>query len=624
MIALDTLITEPEVARLLNNRIISACHRADIKTWRDLLTADDQELLGISQIGLKTVTDIKAIQKAHANEIPPKENVDAESQTDSNSTDGYVDNVHLIEYHLQRYKHLHPRQKTPFEALAVERYELLSQRAKNVFPRWAKMEEVISIVFSNQRYRFVKERNCGKRTELELEAFFSTIQTYFEQSIDWSDVVRDNAEYDLAIQIEKINQDFSSFLLPQELEFAIQRINDGMEVPILYIWRKYILQSEDRKDKIRCEYFGLDPIQKCKSMAEIATSMGITTERVRQLLAANYEVPEAFAVYQSSIRAKIEDVVSDRSPIWESLQKDNLLVDFPNRTMRLVCSFLNDYKVVHLEDDVPEYIVKKNILENIKVGATRAKLCQIINLQKSKERELDITTVFQYEDEAKQPDNVEGVCKLFEDYVREKFSLSIKNHTVLIPPSKLISQDNEIILKQSPIAKETVETINKPHYLKVLQNNYAISSSLESNENDERNLDRRCSVDKRFKEFKVFVATNNRIPNLIGENEEVTLARWLGNVQHGRIDTTSEQEIEIKQFLEQNKELPQNGTEYQFLQNCERIKDIVAKTQRLPKQTEYSSEYQWFMKYQRLYKTLLDNRKRFFEDLLQYLHKICN
>ena len=134
-----------------------------------------------------------------------------------------------------------------------------------------------------------------------------------------------------------------------------------------------------------------------------------------------------------------------------------------------------------------------------------------------------------------------------------------------------------------------------------------------------RKIIKRHTFDARFNDFKNFVITMKRLPIQTGSDEEQSLARWMINVQKSNIDSTEEQLSSLQEFLDCNKSLPQNGTEYNFKQMCDQIKVIVNQTFNLPNVVDHPSEYQWLRKNLEKYTSYEDNRKSYFEDLLSYL-----
>ena len=135
----------------------------------------------------------------------------------------------------------------------------------------------------------------------------------------------------------------------------------------------------------------------------------------------------------------------------------------------------------------------------------------------------------------------------------------------------------------------------------------------------ERNIIKRHNFDSRFEDLKQFVSERKRLPIQMGSEEEKSLARWINNILKSNIEPTEEQMCLLEEFLEDNKTLPQNGSEYNFKQMCDEIKVMVAKTFTLPTASNNIREYSWLRKNINKYISYEDNRKTYFEDLLAYL-----
>lgn len=147
-----------------------------------------------------------------------------------------------------------------------------------------------------------------------------------------------------------------------------------------------------------------------------------------------------------------------------------------------------------------------------------------------------------------------------------------------------------------------------------LSNNTILSFNLK-----EHKIAKRHTFDTRFSDFKAFVTTMKRFPILTGSDYEQSLARWLINVLKSNINTHQGQLSSLEEFLDNNKTIPQNGTEYNYKQMCDQIKIIVNKTFNIPNAVEYKSEYRWLVKNLKSYIYYEDNRKLYFEDLLSFL-----
>ena len=129
----------------------------------------------------------------------------------------------------------------------------------------------------------------------------------------------------------------------------------------------------------------------------------------------------------------------------------------------------------------------------------------------------------------------------------------------------------------------------------------------------------RLSFDVRFTHFQEFVNTYLRIPYCSGADDEDSLCRWYYNVLNGNIDTTEEQRRMINEFVDSNKELPQNGTEVRFKKLCQEYLDYVKTNYELPSHKEGATLYNWLKKTLPNYLSYEDNRKLYFTKLIEEL-----
>ena len=129
----------------------------------------------------------------------------------------------------------------------------------------------------------------------------------------------------------------------------------------------------------------------------------------------------------------------------------------------------------------------------------------------------------------------------------------------------------------------------------------------------------RLSFDERFQNFKEFVNTYLRIPYCSGADDEDSLYRWYNNVLNGNISTTDEQRRMLNDFVDSNKELPQNGTEVRFKKLCQEYLDYVKTNYELPSHKEGTTLYNWLKKTLPNYLSYDDNRTLYFTKLIEEL-----
>ena len=75
----------------------------------------------------------------------------------------------------------------------------------------------------------------------------------------------------------------------------------------------------------------------------------------------------------------------------------------------------------------------------------------------------------------------------------------------------------------------------------------------------------------------------------------------------------------MKDFVESNKSLPQNGTEVRFKKLCQEYLDYVKTNYELPNHKEGATLYNWLKKTLPNYISYNDNRKIYFTKLIEEL-----
>ena len=120
--------------------------------------------------------------------------------------------------------------------------------------------------------------------------------------------------------------------------------------------------------------------------------------------------------------------------------------------------------------------------------------------------------------------------------------------------------------------------------------------------------------------FKSFTLEHRCFPCGMGKGFEGALYNWYYDAR-SYINLSSD---EIKAFHSLMQELlmiPHNVKERKFLNNCEAYKSFVKQTGRMLKKDDEEKLYSWFRKSLTRYPTYEDNRKKYFIDLIDYLHK---
>lgn len=128
------------------------------------------------------------------------------------------------------------------------------------------------------------------------------------------------------------------------------------------------------------------------------------------------------------------------------------------------------------------------------------------------------------------------------------------------------------------------------------------------------------TFDDNIKAFVNFVKDNKRFPYASSIGYEGMLYHWYNKTK--KLVSLSDSEIlafsKVMKELE-NSHFPHNSTESCFLSMCKRYKDFVSTNHRLVSDEDSESIFSWFKKSARNYLDWNDNRKYYFQDLMNYI-----
>lgn len=128
------------------------------------------------------------------------------------------------------------------------------------------------------------------------------------------------------------------------------------------------------------------------------------------------------------------------------------------------------------------------------------------------------------------------------------------------------------------------------------------------------------TFEESLKAFVDFVEENKRFPYTLSRGYEGMLNHWCSKAK--RLISLSDSEIltfsKAMKRLE-NFHYPHNSTESYFLSTCQSYKEFVSSTHRLVSDEDDKSISSWFKKSAKNYLDWKDNRKFYFQDLMNYI-----
>lgn len=709
MISADTTIEELYRLGHMSARAMNVCLSGEIKTLAQLLNTERYYLRRIKNCGLKTVVELDEIRERYSHCLQ------------NNATDTTVkpiaievENSELIDAK-KKIELLTPNSVVQLKGWIAWKFKELSRRAKNAFPQLSQLLSVIDTIYSSEQFNAIDAKNIGKKTSSEIQHFLYEAKVHFEEITKDIDPSVDRPEYN---EFDRTVAEFSElypFLLTKECEAVARYLIKHDHIPFLFIAKQYILRSEEPRMNIYRDYYGFNSDESRYSLSEIGERNNLSRERIRQLVSKRICLPKSL---ESDIRQYLTPLIGNIIPfdslLWNKIQNENMLEEAYSQTALLVCSLTDSHTIVQIDDNDKEYLVKKSLLENVKIRNVLSNIIRVIGLRRTTIEQLDITEYIRVEKRVYHKD-VDQLSCIYANFLKKTFDVDIDDdrYVMMLPNALDISIAIEDILAQSgkPMSLDEIRKVFntlhpsssiddasklkpyifrnpniKPkgktgiyilqswrnhftgtltgyleHILKTFKEpiplddlvDFALEEFPKSNrksiyslligdkdgrfvlyEDDyigladnsiseielkERRIIKRHTFEIRFDELKQFIASRKRLPIQTGTEEEKSLARWINNVLKSNIETTEEQSLSLQTFLSENKTIPQNGIEYNFKQMCDEIKVMVAKSFTLPTASDNIREYSWMKKNLEKYLTYEDNRKAYFEDLLNFL-----
>lgn len=456
MISAETTIEELYKLGLISVRAMNVCRFGEINNLVQLLRTDKLHLLRIRNCGRKTLVELDEFKERynHYLEQDPTLNVD--------NNQAIIDETELINAK-KKIELLSPNSLVQLKGWITWRFNELSVRAKNAFPQLSQILSVIDAIYSSQKFNAIDAKNIGKKTSGEIQSFLSEVKAHFEEitkGIDPNvDIPRHNEFERLVAQLGE----HYPFLLTKECEKVASHISAHGIVPILFIAKQYIFRSEDSRMNIYRDYYGFNSEGIRYSLSEIGGKNHLSRERIRQLVSKKINLPKSLEdeIYRY-LTPLLESIIPFDSLFWNKVQRDNMLEESYYQTALLVCSLTDTHTIIQIEDNDKEYLVNKNLIENVKIRNVLNSIIRVIALRRTTIERLDILDYIKEEKRVYHKD-VSQLCYIYANYLNRNYKVDIEeNRYVMMLPNALdISIAIEDILAQAgkPLSLEGIKQV---------------------------------------------------------------------------------------------------------------------------------------------------------------------
>lgn len=453
MISEDTTIEEMYRLGLISVRAMNVCRSGEISTLGQLLKMGRYGLHKIRNCGRKTIDEIEEIKTRYNNCASPVSECIEEIPIVEQENE-------LIEAN-KKLELLSPNSVVHLKGWTAWKFSELSVRAKNAFPQFSQLPAIIEAIYSSEQFNALDAKNVGKKTSSEIQLFLNEVRVHFEEitkSIDITEDVPVYNEFDRAVA--EIG-DLYPFLLTKECEDIARHILSYNDTPILFIAKQYIIRSDDPRMNIYRDYYGFNSSGTRYSPSEVGERNNLSRERIRQLINKSISLPNSI---EESIRQylvpRLEDVIPFDSVIWNKIQHENLLEEPYSNTALLVSAVTDTHSIIQIADEDKEYLVKKELLENVKLRNVLTNIVRVIELRRTTVEQLDILHYIKEQNRLYHKD-VSKLCTIYANYLKRHYEVEIEEgrYVMMLPNALDISIAVEDILAQSgsPMSLEGIK-----------------------------------------------------------------------------------------------------------------------------------------------------------------------
>ncbi len=349
----------------------------------------------------------------------------------------YLD-VHSNEY---RFYMLEQATKNFLNNRLNEIYSKLSTRTRNIFKDIASFETLLPYIYGNKANESRNVRLCGRKSADEFDAFLRESRQLYEDFLNSYESLSESERRELSRKHRcAMAKNTYHFLTDDEVSAVIdhyEKTGRGPS-PLFFVYR-CIIRTDNNQTMSYRMYYGLDGNPPVDKLETIGDKLGLSRERVRQLLSKTVLFPPSVIEICSGLLAHFDStVIPYDAPIWDELAKNEISADSLSvyQMMALMTAIDDSLIIVTVTAD-KHYLVRKEAFAGLRLLTVIREIEQHIDNRRVYPEDLDIEDYITngYKDGSGQPDK-ESVCKLIMHYLLHSYECNrLDRHTLTFPPT---------------------------------------------------------------------------------------------------------------------------------------------------------------------------------------------
>ena len=320
-----------------------------------------------------------------------------EASGDPESVELLQSNIDYVEQLRARYEaeDIYTSLPPPLQKLLSRRYReafgCLSVRTKNALPHLGNLKDAVPYIFGVKSLDSQKLKKVGARTMIEMQTFLSSNKNELLDIFTASKASEESWHSRIALMFSTDIAARFPFLTPEEVAHVSEIERNGSYLSPYYLLERYVMHSNTRPARVYARRYGIGVDDDRRHFADIGASLGLSGERVRQLLAARLPLsPELDALLKDSFDWLDGNVSGETNPRWvEEHRRAGLDISL-QQFMALATAVKPEFTIIQLSPKASAWLVRRDILQGVNLMTTLRQISQSIEMRRTQSCTFDL------------------------------------------------------------------------------------------------------------------------------------------------------------------------------------------------------------------------------------------
>ncbi len=423
----DTSIASLLESDSISVRAANVCHSNGISRIEDLLKYSQSDLANLRNCGRKTSVELVRLQAV-------VQDAGIWPQFDFNTDSPAVDLEALGRRTVDGFDSLNRATRRRLEIAYGAAFSAMSVRTRNIFSSLAAFSAIRPYIEGRRLLRLSAFSGCGKRSSEEIAGLLRRMTRMLTDTLAVPENYVEDEVSSLEYHMTRIGEEYP-FLDETDRRRVAALAADNAEVSPFFLISRYICSlGSNHAEAYRLHYCIGEAGTGTPDMASIASRLGLTRERVRQLLLKRIPLPAAIeSVLDGVRRALRDDFMRDDSPVFDRFLAGHMAPSSRTAVMGMVTAIDDSFTIVSLSGSDRSYLVRKRLMTGVKIMATFYALNRAVFRVSDSATEFDVVDFIRRESGAAQlAEDVYRIAPLFTDEIGRTFGVTVEGSKIRV------------------------------------------------------------------------------------------------------------------------------------------------------------------------------------------------